>query len=86
MSSRRGKTGKSRKQWDTLFDYEITYHLKDEISFQSRFFKTETPEVALNCFVWSVKQNIKNVVIDEFAKHNPYSQRKELLDIPENII
>lgn len=86
MENKRRKTTKSKKQWDTLFDYEITYHLKDEISFQSRFFKTETPEVALNSFIWSIKKNINNIVIDEFAKHNPYSQRKELLDIPKNII
>ena len=54
--------------------------------FNQDFLRQKLLEVAFDCFMWSVKKNIKNVVIDEFAKHNPYSQRKELLDIPENII
>lgn len=80
------RTGKRKKQWDTLFDYEITYHFKNDAIPQSRFFKVGTSDVALNSFKYSMKNKVHEIIIDEFAKHNPYSNQKEILDIPKNII
>ena len=80
------RTGKRKKQWDTLFDYEITYHFKNDAIPQSRFFKVGTSDVALNSFKYSMKNKVNEIIIDEFAKHNPYSNQKEILDIPKNII
>ena len=79
-------TKQNKKQWNRLFDYEIVYHFNSDVIPQSKYFKSESPEQAFNCFQDSMKNRLTSLFVDEFAKHNPYSNQKELLDIPKNIL
>lgn len=79
-------TKQNKKQWNRLFDYEIVYHFNSDVISQSKYFKSESPEQAFTCFRTSMKNRLHNLFVDEFAKYNPYSQQKELLDIPKNIL
>tara|TARA_X000000950_G_C13907368_1_gene657510 strand:+ start:4023 stop:4286 length:264 start_codon:yes stop_codon:yes gene_type:complete len=84
--TKKNNVTENRKQWNRLFDYEIVYHLDSDIIPQSKYFKSESPEQAFNCFQNSMKNRLNSLFVDEFAKHNPYSNQKELLDIPKNIL
>ena len=79
-------TKQNKKQWNRLFDYEIVYHFDTDSIPQSRYFSSESAEQALSCFTNTMKNRMANLFIDEFTKFNPYSNQKELLDIPKNIL
>ena len=85
-NKKRTNTNRNKKQWNRLFDYEVVYHFNSEVIPQSRYYKSESAENALSCFKLSMKNRLDDLFIDEFTKLNPYSNQKELLDIPENII
>ena len=83
---RKTNASENRKQWNRLFDYEIVYHFNNDAIPQSKYFTSESPEDALGCFRNSMKNRQKSLFIDEFTKFNPYTNQKELLDIPKNIL
>ena len=85
-NKKRINTNRNKKQWNRLFDYEVVYHFNNEVIPQSRYYKSESAESAFSCFKLSMKNRLNELSIDEFTKHNPYSNQKELLDIPDNII
>lgn len=83
---KKSKTDNNKKQWNKLFDYEIVYHLNNDLIPQTRYFSSNSADHAFSCFIDIMKNRINKVHIDEFTKFNPYSNRKELLDIPKNIL
>lgn len=85
-NKKKTNTNRNKKQWSRLFDYEIVYHFNSDVIPQSRYYKTESSEQAFSCFKLSMKNRLDDLFVDEFTKLNPYSNQKELLDIPEIIL
>ena len=85
-NKKRSKINRNKKQWNKLFDYEIVYHFNRDVIPQSRYYKTDSSDKAFTCFKISMKNRLDELFIDEFTKLNPYSNQKELLDIPSIIL
>ncbi len=76
----------NKTEWNRLVEYEVVFHVCNDINQQSRYFNSETDEDALNSFRFCMKNRLSEIEIDEFKKLNRFSNKYEMLDIPQNIL